>query len=119
MDELLRFLWAYRTTSWKLIGVSPFALTYGLEAIISTKFGVPTLRTEILEEANIEVITKDLDMTNELREVAVVRITSYQQRITNLCNMQVKQHVFRAGDLVLRKVFENTTNPTAGKFQSN
>ena len=88
-------------------------------AIIPTKFGVPTLRTEILEEANIEAITKDLDMKNELREAVVVRIASYQQRITNLCNMQVKQHVFRVGDLVLRRVFENTVDPAADKFQSN
>ena len=58
-------------------------------------------------------------MTNELCEAAVVRIASYQQRITNLYNRQVKQHVFRAGDLVLRRVFENTADLTAGKFKSN
>ena len=58
--------------------------------IILTKIGVPTLRTEILEEANTEAIAKDLNMTDELREAAVVRMVSYQQRITNLYNKHVR-----------------------------
>ena len=80
---------------------------------------MPTFRIEIPEEANIKVITNDLDMTNELHEVAVIRIASYQHIMTNLYNMHVKQRAFRAGDLVLRRVFENMADPTAGKFQPN
>ena len=78
VDELLRVLWVYRTTSWKQTGVLPFALTYGMEAIIPTKIMMPTLQTEILEEASVEAVTKDLDTTDELHEVVVVRIASYQ-----------------------------------------
>ena len=48
-----------------------------MEAIISTKIGVPTLRTKIPEKSNAESIVKDLDMTDELREVVAVHITSY------------------------------------------
>ena len=58
-------------------------------------------------------------MTDELREVMAVRIASYQQRLTNLYNKHLKSRAFGAGDLVLRRVFENTTDPTAGKFQPN
>ena len=90
-----------------------------MEAIIPIEIGVPTLRTEILEKANAEAVTKDLDMTDELREAAAVCIESYQQRLTNLYNMHVKPRAFRAGDLVWRRVFENTANPAAGKFQPN
>ena len=90
-----------------------------MEAIIPTKIGVLTLRTEVPEKANTEAIAKNLDMTGELREAAAVRITSYQQRMTNLYNRHVKQCAFRAGDLVLRRVFENTTDPAADKFQPN
>ena len=74
---------------------------------------------EIPEKANIEAIAKDLYMTNEQHEVAAVRIALYQQRITNLYNKRVKQRVFRAGDLVLRMVFENMADPAADKFQLN
>ena len=48
-----------------------------MEAIIPTKIGMPTLRIEILEEVNAEAVTKDLDITDELREAVAVRITSY------------------------------------------
>ena len=71
-------IWAYRTTSLKLTEESPFALTYVIEAIIPTKIGMPTIRMEILEEANVEVVIKDLDTTDELREVEAIRIASYQ-----------------------------------------
>ena len=38
---------------------------------------MPTLRIEIPKEVNDEAVTKDLDMTDELHEAAVVRIASY------------------------------------------
>ena len=80
---------------------------------------MPTLRTKVPEEANTEAIAKDLDMTNELREGMAVHIASYQQRMKNLYNKHVKQRVFRARNLVLRRVFENTIELAAEKFQSN
>ena len=58
-------------------------------------------------------------MADELQEAAAIRIASYQQRTTNLYNRHIKPHAFRAEDLVLRKVFENTTDLTAEKFQPN
>ena len=60
------------------MGESPFALTYGMEAIIPIEIEMPTIQTEILEEANAEAITKDLDTTDELRE-AVAQKNSYIQ----------------------------------------
>ena len=87
--------------------------------MIPIKVGIATIRTEIHEKVNVEAITKDLDMTDELHEVAAVCIASYQQRLTNLYNRHEKLRAFQAGDLVLRRVFENTVNPTISKFQSN
>ena len=43
-------------------------------AIIPTDIGVPTLQTKILEKANVEVVTNELDMRDELREATTVRI---------------------------------------------
>ena len=89
-----------------------------MEAIIPTKIGLPTLRTKILEEANTEALTIDLDMIDKLLEAAVMRMASYQQRKTNLYNMRVRQRAYQIGDLVLR-VFENTVDLAADKFQPN
>ena len=90
-----------------------------MEAIIPTKIGTPTLRTEILEKANVEAVIKDLYMIDELHEAPVVHITSYQQRLTNLYNRHVKPRAFRAGDLALRRVFEYTTDLVVDKLQPN
>ena len=71
-----------------------------MEAIIPTKIGMPTIRIEISEEENVEVITKDLDIIDKLREAAAVRIASYQQRLANLHNRCVKPRTFKVGELV-------------------
>ena len=49
-----------------------------MEAIIPIVIGMPTIRTEIPKKVNVEAVAKDLDMTDELREVVIVRIVSYQ-----------------------------------------
>ena len=77
---------------------------------------MPTIRTKIPEIANAEAIAKELDTTDELWEATAVRIASYQQRLANLHNRRVKPRTFLVRELVLRMVFENTANPTYGKF---
>ena len=117
MDELPGVLWAYRTTSCRSTGIS--SVTYGMEAIIPTEIGMPTIRTYILEQENAELVIKDLDMVDELRESAAVSIASYQRCLENSYNKRVKPWMFQPGDLVLRKVFENTADRTPRKFQPN
>ena len=119
MDELPGLLWAYRTTARKSTGVSPFAITYGMEAFIPTEIGMPTIRKNTPEQGNTELMIKEHDTVDELRESAAIRIASYQRRLERSYNKRVKLRAFQPGDLVLRKVFENTTHPTAGKFQPN
>ena len=119
VEELPKVLWAYKTTARKPTGISPFALTYGMEAVIPTEIGLPTIRTAAPESENAESVVKELDASDELREAATIRIVSYQRRLANSYNKRVKPRVFQSGDLVLRKVFENTANPTIRKFQPN
>ena len=80
---------------------------------------MPTIRAEIPKNAIVEVVNKDLDMADKLLEAATVRIASYQKRLTNLYSRHVKPRAFTARDLVLRRVFENTADITARKFQQN
>ena len=103
----------------KPIGMSPFTITYGVEAIIPTEIGMPTIRTYTLEQGSIELMIKKLDTVDELRESAAIRIASYQDRLERSYNKRVNPRAFHPEDLVLRRVFENTTNPTVGKFQPN
>ena len=116
MDELPGVLWAYRTIARKPTDISPFALTYGMEAIVLIEIGMPMLRTDIPEQLNTEYVIKDLDMVDELREVAVARIALYHRRLTNLYNRCAKLQIVQPGDLVPRTFFENTTDPSVRMF---
>ena len=119
MEELPGVLWAYRITTRKPTGVSPFALTYGMEVVIPTEIGLPTIHTAVPDPANEESIIKELDNSDELREATAILVASYQRRLVNSYNKRVKPRTFHQGDLVLRKVFENTADPTTRKFQPN
>ena len=119
MEELPGVLWAYRTTARKPTDISPFALTYGMEAVIPIEIGLPTIRTATPESENAKLVVRELDASDGLRETATIRIASYQRSLANSYNERVKPRVFQPGDLVLRRVFENIADPTAGKFQPN
>ena len=90
-----------------------------MEVVIPTEIGLPNIRTAMPESKNAESIARELDVNDELWEAVEIRITSYQRRLANSYNIRVNPRVFRRGVLVLRKVFENTADPTAGKFQPN
>ena len=119
MDELPEVLWAYKTTVRRSTGISPFAVTYGMEAIIPTKISMPTIQSDMPEQENAELVIKDLDTVDELGESAAVRIASYQCRLANSYNKRVKPRMFQPRDLILRKVFKNTIDPAVRKFQPN
>ena len=81
MEELPGVLWAYRTTPRRPTGNTPFALAYGMDAVIPTEIGLPTIRTEAgkQDDANAE-LRRNLDWANEVRETVSIRMTDYQQR---------------------------------------
>ena len=90
-----------------------------MEAAIPTEIGLPTVRIATPESENAESVVRELDTSDELQKAAAIRIASYQRRLANSYNKRVKPRVFQPGNLVMRKVFENTANPTAEKFQPN
>ncbi|RVW15697.1 hypothetical protein CK203_075289 [Vitis vinifera] len=99
---------------------TPFALTYGMDAVIPTEIGLPTIRTEAAkqDDANAK-LGRNLDWADEVRESAAIRMVDYQQRVSAHYNHRVRPRSLKNGTLVLRKVFENTTETGAGKFQAN
>ena len=119
MDELPGVLWANRTTARIPTGISPLEHTYGMEGIVPTKIGMLMLRIDIPEQSNTKYVIKDLDMADELGEAAAVPIASYHRRLAKLYNRRMKPRMFQPGNLVLRKFFENTVDPSTGKFQPN
>ena len=79
MEELPSTLWTHRTTVRKSTGETPFALAFGVEAVIPLEVGMPTTRTtEFVVETNEDNLRNDLDLLEERRDLAVVRLASYQ-----------------------------------------
>ena len=120
VEELLSILWTHRTTARKSTGETPFVLTYGVEAVIPLEVGIPTTRTtDFVVETNEDNLRKDLDLLEERRDLAIVRLASYQQRIKREHYKNINHRVFRIGDLVLRKVMANTRRPNERKLGPN
>lgn len=67
------------TTPRRSTGETSFSMTYGSEAVFPTKTGFPTLRSDQpLGSSNERLLSLDLDLTEERREVAAVRLAQYQ-----------------------------------------
>nr|CAN67251.1 hypothetical protein VITISV_026553 [Vitis vinifera] len=70
------------------------------------------------DDASVE-LGRNLDWADEVRESAAIRMADYQQMASAHYNRKVRHRSFKNGTLVLRKVFENTTERGTGKFQAN
>ncbi|XP_050217513.1 uncharacterized protein LOC126668351 [Mercurialis annua] len=120
LEELPKVIWAYRTTPRAGTGDTPFSLTYGCEAMIPVEIGMPTLRVQFFDEAKNEEEQKlCLDLLEERREQAALRIEAYKQRITKYHNKRVKPLSFQVGDLVLRRADIAKGNAGVGKLEPN
>ncbi|KAK9070324.1 hypothetical protein SSX86_010725 [Deinandra increscens subsp. villosa] len=116
-EELPLVLWADRTTSKNATGRTPYSLVFGSEAVIPTEMVMPTARTSCRDfEANKQELLEDLETIEEIRDLAKFRMTAYQQRMAKSYNRNLRIRRFQVGDLVLRKAFQNTTNPAHGKL---
>ena len=73
VDELSGVLWAYQTIPEKPIRTTPFALAYGIEAIIPTEIGMPTAKTTVQGQRDENQELKiHLDQANKLRGNAAI-----------------------------------------------
>jgi hypothetical protein len=120
VEELPNVLWTFRTTPRRSTGETPFSLTYGSEAVIPLEIGLPTLRTSEWEPTRNDLAqSQALDLLEERREQAMIRLASYQQQLKKGYNKNIRPRSFQQGDLVLRKVLGNTKNLTDGKLGPN
>ena len=111
VDELPHFLRTYRTTPQRSIGKTPVSMTYGFEAVIPLEVGFLTLKTNKFNvEEKDHLLLASLELVDERREVAMVKMTHYQQKLRQGYDKGVKMRPLALGDLVLRKVVGTTKN---------
>ncbi|XP_070036358.1 uncharacterized protein [Nicotiana tomentosiformis] len=98
-------------------GETPFPLVYGAEALIPVEVGETTLRYfQANEESNNEAMLINLEPIEERRDLAHVRMEAQKQRMERYYNRRANLRYFKVGDLVLRKVTQNTRELNADKL---
>uniref|UniRef100_A0A2N9GSI0 Uncharacterized protein n=1 Tax=Fagus sylvatica TaxID=28930 RepID=A0A2N9GSI0_FAGSY len=120
VEELPSVMWTHRTTKRRSTGETPFALAYGVEAVIPLEVGLPTTRTTEFDiDENESSLRMDLNLVEERRDMATIRLASYQHQMKRGYDKNIRPRSFQVGDLVLRKVVANTRNPNDGKLGPN
>ncbi|RVW65994.1 hypothetical protein CK203_007470 [Vitis vinifera] len=67
-----------------------FCLTYGMDAVIPTEIGLPTIRTDAAKQKDADTeLGRNLDWADEVRESASIRMADYQQRASAHYNRKV------------------------------
>ena len=65
-------------------------MVYGTEAVISTELSFPTARTALTESGNNQNARMlDLNLIEERREMAAMKMLAYQQKVSELYNKQI------------------------------
>ena len=76
--------------------------------MIPAEVEFPGVRRRLLlerEDSNNLILLEELNLVNERRDQALIRIKNYQQAAAKYHNTNVRSRKFKEGDLVLRNVF--------------
>jgi hypothetical protein len=105
-DSKLKFaLWADRVTTKKSLGLSPFHLVYGIEAVFPTQLALPVenLLHDYEEEPNLMLRRiHQMVEVQQIREQVLDRAYNRQQKIKQVFDRKSKKKEFEQGDLVLK-----------------
>ena len=71
-------LWAYRTTPRRSTGETPFSLTYEAEVVILAEVNMCSAQIDEFNPVHNELMMMEqLDLLEEYREVAIIRLAEY------------------------------------------
>ncbi|XP_070029365.1 uncharacterized protein [Nicotiana sylvestris] len=108
---------AYRTTTKTSTGETPFSLVYEDEELIPVELGESSTRyTQATEESNEEEIRINLDLLEEKREAALIRMAAQKQVMERCYHRKARLRYFKIGYFVLKKVFQYTRVVDVGKL---
>ncbi|XP_026377848.1 uncharacterized protein LOC113272174 [Papaver somniferum] len=114
--------WAYQTSPRSSIGVSPYSLVYGADAILPAEIKIPSSRIVAAsgihwneaEASNSRIA--ELDTLDFRRSKAEERTQIYKNRISRAYDKTVEPRVFKVGDLVLKTAKHIHQDMSAPKF---
>ncbi|XP_042404855.1 uncharacterized protein LOC121995088 [Zingiber officinale] len=100
VDQLSSVLWALRVTPKEATSLTLFQLVYRGEAVILVEVGVESDWMRLYDEENGERRLMELDLVDEVRDIAAIRLMAYRQRMRHNYNRRVILRSFQVGDLV-------------------
>ncbi|CAM8912699.1 unnamed protein product [Rhodiola kirilowii] len=122
-EKIGEALWAYRTTYKTPTQATPYALVYGVEAVLPLELQIPSMRIAIQEglssDENDKLRLAELEALDEKRLQAQQSLQCYQARLSRAFNKKVRPRSFQKGDLVLavrRPII--TSHKTGSKFKT-
>ena len=71
----------------RAIGKNPYAMAFGMEAVIPLEIRLPTFCTKEFEQGTNEVnIAAHFNWAEEKREVALIKLVAYQRQVVKTFN---------------------------------
>ena len=104
-NKLIYALWANRLTTKKSIGMSPFELVYGIDAIFLSSMALPVMKIiqEVQSEPNdIQIRIYHTIQLQQSREEVYNKTQVVQENIKNIFDKRTKADDFNLGDKVLK-----------------
>ena len=102
-------VWGLRTQPSKATGQSPFFLTYGSEAVLPADIMWKSPRVEAYQEGEVDEARQlELDIVEEARINTLTQSARYLQGVRRYHDRNVQQRSFNVGDLVLRRIQDET-----------
>lgn len=88
---------------------------YGTDAVIRVEVRKPNIRTEMFEaDVNAADLRVNLDLLEELREMAHFKEVACKQRAARKYNTKAVPRNMKVGDLVLKRAMKNPTSRKLG-----
>ncbi|XP_021822938.1 uncharacterized protein K02A2.6-like [Prunus avium] len=107
-EKLSETLWAYRTSKREATGMTPYALTYGHDAILPMEIAVQSLRIahqhELVGEDYNQAMLLELEGLDASRIDTLNKLLAGKQAVSRAYNKRVKNKSFEEGEIVWKAV---------------
>ncbi|GKV43001.1 hypothetical protein SLEP1_g50348 [Rubroshorea leprosula] len=88
-------------------GETPFSLAYGVEAVIPVEVGLPSARSDHHDDQNNgQLLRENLDLVEEVREMARIRNMAHQSRVAKFYNKRVQARGPHGQPLIIELPFQ-------------
>ncbi|CAL2232523.1 unnamed protein product [Prunus armeniaca] len=107
-EKLSETLWAYRTSKREATGMTPYALTYGHDAILPMEIAVQSLRIahqhDLVGEDYSQAMLLELEGLDAARIDTLNKLLAGKQAVSRAYNKRVRNKSFEEGEIVWKAV---------------